>query len=356
MQPRTPITRSDLSSHTPASTTPTIPSRNAGEGPGSVVINACTLPIDFNAFGADGDAKPVTLEVIPPPGADGVLPARDRRRQRVADAGALAAALNAQPVLARVDFDHASEPTSPTYAHSSVAQGWLVRYRLNHRGGIDADMELGADALDSIRAKKYRYISPALHLDRNDTVVGMSSLALVNNPNFRLTAPSIHSESDMPDDTDPKALQAKIDALEKQLDESRRATNAVLNNAAAQAVDQAVTAGRILPAQKDYHLGAIQSHADGIEAGIAAFNAFAGAGTDAPGSAPTGALTQRIGPTGRPPSESDAPAGAGEFPVPNGWTPPSKERLDLHARIATHARQRGISYREAVIELGAAGG
>ena len=142
MQPRHRITSRDPSAIPASSPTPLTPSLNVGEDSGSVVINAYPIALDFHAFGAEGEAaKPVTIEVIPPPGANGVLPARDRRRQRVADAARLAAALNAQPHAARVDFDHRSEPTSPTYAGSTEAQGWLSHYRLNHRGGIDADVE-----------------------------------------------------------------------------------------------------------------------------------------------------------------------------------------------------------------------
>ena len=150
MQPRKPTTRSDCCAQTLAQPTPPIPSHNSGDGSGSVVINALPLPIDCNAFGADGEpAKPVTLEVIPAPGANGVLPARDGRRQRVADVSKLAAALNAQSFVARIDFDHRSEPSAPTFAGTTEAEGWLSNYRLNHRGGIDADIEFGASALES---------------------------------------------------------------------------------------------------------------------------------------------------------------------------------------------------------------
>lgn len=354
MTPRTHTTHRDTPGHPRAPYETPITSLHAGQGP-DTVINAALLPLDLNAFGAEGaPPAPVALEVIPPPGPGGVLPVKDGRRQRVTDAGALVAALNAQASAARVDFDHRSEPGSPTWERSTEAEGWLSNYRLNHRGGIDADVELGARALERVRAKRYRYVSPALLIDADDVVVGLSSLALVNNPNMPLAAPSIHSESDMSGDTDPKALQARIEDLEKQLDTSRTATVTLLANAAAQAVERAVTAGRITPAQKDYHLDSIKSHKDGIEAGIAAFNAFSGSGTDAaPGSIDTGTLARRVGPTGTPPGAGGGTTPA--FPVPHGWSPPSEERLALHARISEHARARGISYRDAVVELGATG-
>ena len=80
-----------------------------------MTINAFAQPIALHALGAPGDApRPLTIEVIPPPGAGGLLPSRCGRRQRVADASKLVDDLNAQALRARVDFDHRSEPTSPT--------------------------------------------------------------------------------------------------------------------------------------------------------------------------------------------------------------------------------------------------
>ena len=354
MQPRNLNPRSEGPHSSLAHPTPTTVSLNSGDGPGSVVINAFAFPIDLNAFGAQGEPpKPVALEVVPPPGANGVLPARDGRRQRVTDAAKLAGALNAQSFVARVDFDHRSEPSAPTFAGTTEAEGWLSNYRLNHRGGIDADVELGANALERVRAKKYRYVSPALHLDRSGNVVALSSLALVNNPNLPLSAPSIHSESDMSGDTDPQALQAKIDDLQRQLDASQTATRTILENSAAQAVDQAVTAGGILPAERDYHLNSIKAHPDGIEKGVEAFNGLmeARGGTGAT-KTPAADLTRRTGPAGAPPS-GGGPGGGPAFLVPNGWTPPSDERLELHSQIAEYAQKRGIPYRQAMTEFGA---
>lgn len=321
---------------------------------GGIVVNTLTLPIDPNAFGAEGDApKPVRIEVIPPPGADGVLPAADGRVQRVRDPAALAGALNAQAHAVRVDRDHRSEPSAKTFAGTTEAEGWLSAFSVNHRGGISADAELGADMLAALRAKRYRYVSPALLLDHADDVVGLSSVAMVNNPNLTIEAPRINSGQGSQMNADElKAAQAKLEADQAKLKTDQDAAAKLLENAAERAVDAAVTAGTILPAQKDYHLGAIKTHAGGIEAGITAFNAFAGpdAGTDA--KAVTVALTQRTAPSGQPPSgQSQAQA----YATPAGWTPPSDERMGLHARVAKHARDRGISYREAVVELGATG-
>ena len=114
-------------------------------------------------------------------------------------------------------------------------------------------------------------------------------------------------------------------------------------NAAERAVDAAVEAGKILPAQKDYHLASIKSHADGIEKGVDAFNSFVETARGA-ANTNTDVLIQRVGPTGTPPSgagQRDAPA----YLAPNGWQPPSEERLELQTQIAEYAQKRGIPYR-----------
>ena len=58
-----------------------VPSFNAGEEAGSVVINGLSLAIEAAELNERNEV--VALEVLPPPGAGGILPARDGRRQRI---------------------------------------------------------------------------------------------------------------------------------------------------------------------------------------------------------------------------------------------------------------------------------
>ena len=353
MQPRKSATRSEQTSQTPAYPTQTIVSLNAGDGPGSVVINALVQPIALHALGAAGNAPgPLTIEVMPAPGAGGLLPSRCARRQRVADGPRLVEALNAQALRARVDFDHKSEPTSPTFAGDTSAEGWLSDYRLNSRGGIDADAELGTAALQSLRDKKYRYVSPALMLNHAGDVVGLSSIALVNNPNLPLEAPALNTETDDVKTKEQLAAEAALAERMQKLAERESAFEKRALNAAESNVDAAIEAGRILPAQRDFYLGAIKTHADGIEAGTAAFNAVLATPEDK--KTPTSVLAQRIGPTGQPPADATRMNAA--YQTPAGWSPPGEERLDLHAKIADYATKRGIPYRQAALEFGVING
>ena len=142
-----------------------------------------------------------------------------------------------------------------------------------------------------------------------------------------------------------------IEQREQAVKVAEAAANKLLLNAAGQALDQAIVAGKVLPAQRGYHLAAIETHAGGIEKGIESFNAMFGEGEGAASAASV--LTQRVGPRGAPPSAATKPPG---YNTPPGWSPPADERLELHSKIADHAAKRGIAYRAAAIEFGALNG
>lgn len=262
---------------------------NAGPAGTRVVIHALGLPVAAHAL----QGRTVTVEVVPPPGPGGLLPSRDGRRQRVPDVRALVDRLNHQDVRARVDRDHQSEPTSKTYIGTTAAGGWLSSYRANARGGIDADMALSDEFRELLRQKRYRYVSPGYLIAADDTVIGLSSLALVNNPNLPLDAPALHAEQ--------------------------------AHAAAEQAVDAAIRNGWIAPRARDYHIGAIARHAGGVAQGIEAFTAFLNAEFGAQVNRHAAALT-----------------------VPHGYMARGR-RLALHAEIAHTARTEDISYRDALV-------
>ena len=257
---------------------------------GSVALHTLAFAIDANAAGASASTVPV--EVVPPPGPAGLLPTRDRRRQRVPDIRALADRLNRQETAARVDTDHRSEPTSPTFVGETAAGGWLSNFRVNAKGGVSADMELGDELRDKVRRKAYRYVSPAYLLGQDGVVQGLSSIALVNNPNLPLDAPTLHS----------------------------------MQQDAAAAVDAAVLNGRVAPAMRDYFLSSITRHRDGIAAGLRLFEGY---------------LNTQI--------EAEIDANAAGLRVPHGYCVRSGERLALHAKIEQISRSERIPYREALM-------
>ena len=301
------------------------------------------------------DPPPLTVEVLPPPTAEGMLPTRDGRDWTIAgDMAQLAAAVNVQPVGVRVDFDHQSEPISPTFGDSTAARGWAVHFRVNAHGGLDADLDLQPGTVDALRAGTYKYLSPVIRFDRTQRVTGLSSISLVNNPNLPLAAPALNSEQTMTDTDTTTQTQpaAQLAAREAAITQREHAADQLLLNAATHAVDQAIAAGQILPAHRDFHLTTIQAHTDGIEAGLNAFTAFIGAAAETDGGVDLHALgartlQTRVGPRGAP----RAPA-APAVPLPAGYQP-AEDQLALHAKIADHAKARGIAFRDAALEFGA---
>lgn len=284
----------------------------------------------------DGEGGVKVRAVVIPAPVDGVVPTRGGTAHRLSNPAQLAAALDAQEVDVRIDFDHASEPSAKTFAGSTAAVGWVSEFRAEANGAISALLALSAEAAEKLRRRAYRYLSPGLYLaKRGSEIVAMSSIALVNNPNMQLTAPEMHAADDGDDDRDA-ALQAREAAVEKR---EKEAEERALHAATA-AVDRAIDGGRLLPAQKTFVLNAIQAHADGIEAGAAAFEAAHAA--PVPG---LDALGKRTAPRGAPPGGAEVKA---------NWKPPAgydvrDEDLALHAEVADLALKRNISYRDAVV-------
>ena len=319
-----------------------------------VALSPWAVALNLPAMAGE-NASPLTAEVIPPPDGNGTIEGRDGRRYRLKDAAALAARINGQEIGARIDFDHRSERSSPTFAGSTAAEGWLKNARPNARGGIDADLELSGWAAMSLRSESYRYLSPALFHTSDMEITGLSSVGLVNDPNFNLPAPTVHSqEQNVDEDKD-------IAEREKALEAREKAANERALNAATRAVDQAVADGKIQAAAKDYHLGAIKAHKDGVEAGLNAFDAMLAANADGTGGGNAGGLNAdalktlqtRVGPAGAPNAAADAARPA--FPTPAGMLPPDGERLSLHQKIADYAQKNGVPYRDAVAHFGATG-
>ena len=315
------------------------------------VLNAIRLDAPAVPDG-DGGAQ-VRMVVIPATAAGGVVPTRGGRTHRMTDPERLARALNSQTVAARIDFDHQSEPTSRTFGGSTAAEaGWLSSFRAEATGAISACLELSAEAADKLRRKLYRYLSPGLHLaPRTGEIVSISSLALVNNPNMSLAAPVVNS-GDGGDAADDKKAAEDLKAREDAAEAREDAVEARELNAATAAVDRAVEDERLLPAQKDFALNAIQAHPDGIMKGIEAFEAAYTAET---AEVDTNALQKRTAPSGAPKKDQPADASAFRMPADSAGYQVSDDALALHARVGEHSQAGGKSYRESVLELGSQG-
>ena len=165
----------------------------------------------------------------------------------------------------------------------------------------------------------------------------LSSVVLVNNPNMQLAAPAVNSDGGM-DENDLNERERQIKAREDAYEQG-------MNAVAEKTVERAIKDKRLLSAQKEVVLQPILNHKDRVEAGLSAFETAYPSGHVAP------ALEKRVGPSGSPPSRQQGQSG---FVVPSGNAVDEKG-MQFHSQVAEHARKRGISYRDAVVELGALG-
>lgn len=291
----------------------------------------------LSAPASAGDDVPRAV-VLPAPDAAGLLPTFDGRQHRITDPARLAAALNGQPIDVRVDADHQTESISPTWRGSTHALGWLRDFRAEASGAISAAFHLTTPGAELLRSHAYRYLSPAVMLTA-DEVTGVTSVALVNTPNLQLEAPEVnHQETNSAAGGGAAGREAALEQREAALEQREL-------HAAEAAVDRAVEDKRILPSQKEFMLNAVRRHPQGIMAGLAEFGAVIGGGPQAAAAAD---LDRRVGPTGAPTSAPTAPAVVG----PAGYrSATDQERLQMHARIADHARKAKIKYRDALVEL-----
>ena len=289
-----------------------------------------------------GGTAEIVRTVIPAPGRDGRLKTAGGPPQRMSDPAAVAAALNAREVGVRIDFDHQSEPSSKTFRGSTAAEGWAKNFRATAEGAVEAVLELSSRAREAVEQGRYKYLSPALWFNkRTRELADMNSLALVNNPNMV----SLTLNNADGDDDDQNDLAER----ERKVAEREKTAERLLMNAAERSVDTAISGKRLAPAQKEFTLNAIRTHADGIEKGIEAFEKAFPAADSGGGKPALNQLDQRIGPSGAP--------GAGQAQTPSFVVPPGRtvdqEGLTLHSQVAAHAREHNISYREAVLQLGA---
>lgn len=216
-----------------------------------------------------------------------------------------------------LDVNHATELKAPA-GEESPAYGWFPMRSFEVRdGAIWGNLQLNAEGRAAVEGKKYRYLSPAILFDRNQRVIGIKSVALTNQHNLDLPALN-HDQSVNHQETvmDLKAIAVKLglnaDASESEIiaaigkiqGEHTVALNAaqspdidkfvpraefdaqkqVALNAQSELntikesqrkaeveslVDEAVKAGKVTPAGKDFYVGLCMQ-----EGGTEKFKAF----------------------------------------------------------------------------------
>lgn len=280
-----------------------------GEQPTNVIE---LEPFHLDLF-ADGDgegsenagpAAPKKIQLIP---SGKKIKARDGREFQNSDPAAIVAAFEKGKMPLPVDIDHSTE----SFFGGGPAAGWIESLEVKRGGSIWGAVEWNDLGRDLIGSRQYRFISPAMFIDPDTReITSLSSAALVNRPALRLKALSSH-QSTQPESTMDKQLLAALglaetttvaeaiaratwlkeqaaaggqpdltqyvpradyDAEKKRADEAT-ATIELANKAAedlkiSEAVDAAVKAGKVTPAQKPQALAMCKA------AGLEAFAAF----------------------------------------------------------------------------------
>ncbi|EMO4249200.1 peptidase [Citrobacter freundii] len=205
-----------------------------------------------------------------------------------------------------VDMEHATEIKGPK-GEEAFAYGWIREYRVAEDGRIDARVEWTEEGAAIIRAKKYRYYSPAFFFTTTGEVIRLSSVGLTNKPN--LDFPALNQESTMPlpvqivtalglaetasaDDAVTAITQLKnneqvalnraaspdltkfvpTETYQLALNRAETAENTLkeqAEKAAETLVDAAIEAGKIAPANREMYLATCRS-----EAGLQQFASF----------------------------------------------------------------------------------
>lgn len=241
------------------------------------------------------------------------LPSRDGREWLLTDPDAVVRAYAdslAAGLEAPVDFEHATHVKGER-GERADAVGW-VKELANRDGALWGRIDWTETGRAAVASRGYRYVSPGFFFSAATRAVArLASVGLTNLPNFAL--PALNREHPEPenDPMDPAVLEAlglkptataaeavlAVNALKsaEALALNRAATpdpekfvpkadhQLALNRiadfeagektraekAASDAVDAAITAGKIAPASRDYHLATCRA-----EGGLERFQAF----------------------------------------------------------------------------------
>jgi phage I-like protein len=152
----------------------------------SFVIDTAGAPASASATSEGAGAAPEWIELLPA----GVFYGRDGRGPfRLDDPAAVIASTTAMQMNAGlpIDYDHATDFGAPE-GRPAPAAGWIRELEVRS-GAVWGRVEWTVRAASSIVAREYRYVSPVFQFDPKDGVVTrLLRAGLTNNPNLHLTA------------------------------------------------------------------------------------------------------------------------------------------------------------------------
>src|SRR5271167_3588127 len=180
----------------------------------SFVIDTAGAPASAAAPG-EGAGAPQWIELLP----GGVFYGRDGRGPfRVDDAAAVIAATTALQLNAGmpVDYDHATDFGAPE-GRPAPAAGWIRKLEVR-AGAVWGRVEWTERAAGSIVAREYRYVSPVFQFDPKDgSVTRLLRAGLTNNPNLHLTAIAASRTAAADNETKDQRMEFPIQELRELL-------------------------------------------------------------------------------------------------------------------------------------------
>lgn len=232
----------------------------------------------------------------------GRIRGRDGRIFEMTDPEELVALFDQGGIDLPIDYEHQGDDPNRQRNGPVPAAGWIKALEVRP-DGIWGDVSWTAKARDMIQAREYRFLSPVLmHTKTGGRITRLKGASLVHRPNLDLTA--LASEGDDmtdPDDTSAMAaiaealdlepdadadaiiaaiaeLRGKADATEpdpaeyvpiaalKELMQDRGATKATLSEHLVEArVNDALNAGQITPAMRDWATALCAQDPDSFE-------------------------------------------------------------------------------------------
>lgn len=261
-----------------------------------------TVQLTAIALNAEGPSAPEWVQLTPS-GPD--LTGRDGRRWTLADPDAVVAAFNSHGGDLPVDIEHSTQ-IKGARGEPAPAVGW-IKEMATRAGALWGRVEWTADGAAQVVARAYRYLSPAFNFAKTTgAVTEMVSAGLTNKPNFHLAA--LNSEAAPETFMDKELLEAlgladgatTADAVAA-VATLKAETQTALNRATAPdpakfvprgdfdmainrvtaletadkarqeaeiaaEIDAAITAGKVAPSSRDYHLATCRA-----EGGLALF-------------------------------------------------------------------------------------
>lgn len=273
-----------------------------------------SLALNFTAAGE----VPEWIEVLP---AGPEVIGRDGRFWIIDDPHEIIRRSEAEGAL-HVDYEHASEIKAPQ-GEAAPAAGWVDKLEVRD-GAIWAHVEWTPKAKQMVADREYRFISPTFYFDSATLrVIWLTSVALTNRPNLSMTALNARGDDEqqqqekttmdkealkalckklgLQEEASATAILAAVDGLVADKDKAlnsanapslekfvpradydkikgdletasnaiKAAADAKLDAEVTAAVDDAVKAGKVAPASKDFYLATCRK-----DGGLAEFKKF----------------------------------------------------------------------------------